>query len=94
MPRYSHIGTALRICVERVDKKGKKKVKIESYPDCFTANSRMAMYSLLGIKSCPYFRHLKKPKKLKLPEKVEKTPEDDIIINSKEDEYALSTEAV
>ncbi len=94
MLRYSHIGTALRICVERVDKKGRKKVKIESYPDCFTANSRMTMYSLMGIKAWPYYRKLKKPKKLKLPENIEAKPEEEVIINSKEDEYALSTESV
>jgi len=89
-----YIGTAMRICVERTDKKGRKKVKIESYPDDFTANSKITMYKLCGIKAWPYYRQLKKPKKLKLPEKIEKTPEDDIIINSKEDSYALSTEAV
>ena len=94
IPRYSYIGTALKICVETVDKKGKKKVKIESYPDCFTANSKMTMYSLMGIRSSPYYRKLKKPKKLKLPENIEAKPEEEVIINSKEDEYALSTESV
>ena len=66
--KLSYIGTAMRICVERVDKKGKKTVKIESYPDCWTANSRITMYSLCGIKAWPYYRKLKKPKKLKIPE--------------------------
>ena len=94
IPRYSYIGTALKICVERVDKKGRKKVSIESYPDCFTANSKMTMYSLMGIKSWPYYRKLKKPKRMKLPEPVEEKPEEETIINSKENEYALSTESV
>ena len=94
IPRYSYIGTALKICVERVDKKGRKKVSIERYPDCFTANSKMTMYSLMGIRSWPYYRKLKKPKKLKLPKNLEESSEEEVIINSKENEYALSTEAV
>ena len=89
-----YIGTAMRICVERVDKKGRKKVSIESYPDCFTANSKMTMYSLCGIKAWPYYRKLKKPKRMKLPEPVEEKPEEDVIINSKENEYALVAEGV
>ena len=94
IPRYSYIGTALKICVERVDKKGRKKVSIESYPDCWTANSRITMYSLCGIKAWPYYRKLKKPKKLKLPKNLEENSEEEVIVNSKENEYALSTEAV
>ena len=91
---YVSIGTAMRICVERVDKKGRKKVKIESYPDDFTAHSKITMYKLCGIKAWPYYRQLKKPKRMKLPEPVEEKPEEDVIINSKENEYALSTESV
>ena len=89
-----YIGTAMRICVERVDKKGRKKVKIESYPDDFTANSKIIMYKLCGIKAWPYFRQLKKPKKLKLPKNLEEKPEEEVIINSKENEYALVAEGV
>ena len=89
-----YIGTAMRICVERVNKKGKKKVSIESYPDDFTARSKITMYGLCGIKAWPYYRKLKKPKRMKLPEPVEEKPEEDVIINSKENEYALSTESV
>ena len=63
-----HIGTAMRICVERVDKKGRKKVKIESYPSDLEAHSKITMYALCGIKAWPYYRQLKKPKKLKIPE--------------------------
>ena len=63
-----YIGTAMRICVERVDKKGRKKVKIESYPSDIEAHSKILMYKLCGIKAWPYFRQLKKPKKLKIPE--------------------------
>ena len=86
--KLSYIGTAMRICVERVDKKGKKTVKIESYPSDIQAQSRITMYGLCGIKAWPYYRKLKKPKKLKIPEyqQVEERPEDDIIINSKENE--------
>ena len=94
MPTYSYIPTATRICVETVDKKGRKKVKIESSPDCWTANSKITMYSLCGIKAWPYNRKLKKPKKLKLPKNLEENSEEEVIINSKENEYALSTEAV
>ena len=89
-----YIGTAMRICVERVDKKGRKKVKIESYPDDFTAHSKITMYKLCGIKAWPYYRQLKKPKRMKLPEPVEEKPEEDVIINSKENEYALIAEGV
>ena len=89
-----YLGTAMRICVETVDKKGRKKTKIESYDCDLEANSKIALYSLLGIKAYPYFRQLKKPKKMKMPKIIEKGPEDDIIINSKEDSYELSTEAV
>ena len=91
-----YIGTSMRICVERTDKKGKKTVKIESYPDDITANSRMDVYNRFGMKSWPYYRQLKKPKKLKIPEyqQVEEKPEDDIIINSKENEYAAVAEGV
>jgi len=64
----SYIGTAMRICVERVDKKGRKKVKIESYPSDIEAHSKILMYKLCGIKAWPYYRQLKKPKKLKIPE--------------------------
>ena len=92
--KLSYIGTAMRICVERVDKKGKKTVKIESYPSDIQAQSRITMYGLCGIKAWPYYRQLKKPKRLKLPEPVEEKPEEETIINSKENEYALSTEAV
>ena len=48
------------------------------------------------MKSWPYYRQLKKPKKLKIPEyqQVEEKPEDDIIINSKENEYAAVAEGV
>jgi len=89
----SYIGTSMRICVERKDKKtGKKVVKIQSYPDDITANSRITVYRAFGIKAWPYFRQLKKPKKLKLPEPVEEKPEDNIIINSKENEYVASAE--
>tara|TARA_R110002060_G_scaffold72789_1_gene81523 strand:+ start:921 stop:1157 length:237 start_codon:yes stop_codon:yes gene_type:complete len=63
-----YIGTALKICVERIDKKGRKKVKIESYPSDIEAHSKILMYGLCGIKAWPYFRQLKKPKKLKIPE--------------------------
>ena len=63
-----YIGTALRICVERVNKKGKKKVSIESYPSDIEAHSKILMYRLCGIKAWPYFRQLKKPKRLKIPE--------------------------
>ena len=90
----AYIGTSMRICVERVDKKGKKTVKIESYPSDIQAQSRITMYGLCGIKAWPYYRQLKKPKRLKLPEPVEEKPEEEVIINSKENEYALSTEAV
>jgi hypothetical protein len=58
----------MRICVERVDKKGRKKVKIESYPSDIEAHSKILMYKLCGIKAWPYYRQLKKPKKLKIPE--------------------------
>tara|TARA_R110000824_G_scaffold385824_1_gene580133 strand:- start:274 stop:555 length:282 start_codon:yes stop_codon:yes gene_type:complete len=92
--KLSYIGTAMRICVERVDKKGKKTVKIESYPSDIQAQSRITMYGLCGIKAWPYYRQLKKPKRLKLPEPVEEKPEEETIINSKENEYALSTESV
>jgi hypothetical protein len=90
----NYIGTSMRICVERIDKKGKKTVKIESYPDDITANSRIAVYKLCGIKAWPYFRQLKKPKRMKLPEVVEEKPEDDIIINPKENEYGQVAEGV
>ena len=66
--KLSYIGTAMRICVERVDKKGRKKVKIESYPSDIEANSKIIMYGFCGIKAWPYYRQLKKPKKLKIPE--------------------------
>ena len=89
-----YIGTAMRICVERVDKKGKKKVSIESYPSDLEAHSKILMYKLCGIKAWPYFRQLKKPKRLKLPEPVEEKPEEDIIIDKEENVYALSTESV
>ena len=55
-----YIGTAMRICVERVDKKGKKKVSIESYPSDFEAHSKIIMYGFCGIKAWPYYRKLKK----------------------------------
>ena len=89
-----YIGTAMRICVERVDKKGKKKVSIESYPSDFEAHSKILMYKLCGIKAWPYYRKLKKPKRMKLPEPVEEKPEEDIIIDKEESVYALSTESV
>ena len=92
--KLSYIGTAMRICVERVDKKGKMTVKIESYPSGIQAQSRITMYGLCGIKAWPYYRQLKTPKRLKHPEPVEEKPEEEVIINSKENEYALSTEAV
>ena len=50
-----YIGTALKICVERIDKKGRKKVKIESYPSDIEAHSKILMYRLCGIKAWPYF---------------------------------------
>ena len=89
-----YIGTAMRICVERVNKKGKKKVSIESYPSDFEAHSKIIMYGFCGIKAWPYYRQLKKPKRMKLPEPVEEKPEEDVIINSKENEYALIAEGV
>ena len=89
-----YIGTAMRICVERVNKKGKKKVSIESYPSDFEAHSKILMYKLCGIKAWPYYRKLKKPKRMKLPEPVEEKPEEDIIIDKEENDYALSTESV
>ena len=89
-----YIGTAMRICVERVNKKGKKKVSIESYPSDIEAQSKILMYKLCGIKAWPYFRKLKKPKRMKLPEPVEEKPEEEVIINSKENEYALIAEGV
>jgi len=89
-----YIGTAMRICVERANKKGKKKVSIESYPDCFTANSKITMYGLCGIKAWPYYRKLKKPKRMKLPEPVEEKPEEDIIIDKEENVYARIAEGV
>jgi len=55
-----YIGTAMRICVERANKKGKKKVSIESYPSDFEAHSKILMYKLCGIKAWPYYRKLKK----------------------------------
>ena len=89
-----YIGTAMRICVERVDKKGKKKVSIESYPSDFKAHSKIIMYGFCGIKAWPYYRKLKKPKRMKLPEPVEERPEEDTIIDKEENVYALSTESV
>jgi len=89
-----HIGTAMRICVERVDKKGRKKVKIESYPSDIEAHSKILMYKLCGIKAWPYFRQLKKPKRLKLPEPVEEKPEEDITIDKEENVYARIAEGV
>ena len=89
-----YIGTAMRICVERANKKGKKKVSIESYPSDFEAHSKILMYKLCGIKAWPYYRKLKKPKRMKLPEPVEEKPEEDIIIDKEENVYALSTESV
>ena len=89
-----YIGTALKICVERIDKKGKKKVSIESYPSDIEAHSKITMYGLCGIKAWPYFRQLKKPKRMKLPEPIEEKPEEDIIIDKEENVYALSTESV
>ena len=89
-----YIGTAMRICVERVNKKGKKKVSIESYPSDLEAHSKILMYKLCGIKAWPYYRKLKKPKRMKLPEPVEEKPEEDIIIDKEENVYALSTESV
>ena len=89
-----YIGTAMRICVERVNKKGKKKVSIESYPSDIEARSKIVMYGLCGIKAWPYFRQLKKPKRMKLPEPIEEKSEEDIIIDKEENVYALSTESV
>ena len=89
-----YIGTALKICVERIDKKGKKKVSIESYPSDIEAHSKIIMYGFCGIKAWPYYRQLKKPKRMKLPEPVEEKPEEDIIIDKEENVYALSTESV
>jgi len=89
-----HIGTAMRICVERVDKKGKKKVSIESYPSDLEAHSKILMYKLCGIKAWPYYRKLKKPKRMKLPEPVEEKPEEDIIIDKEENVYARIAEGV
>jgi hypothetical protein len=89
-----YIGTALKICVERIDKKGRKKVSIESYPSDIEAHSKILMYGLCGIKAWPYFRQLKKPKRMKLPEPVEEKPEEELIIDKKEDVYALGTESV
>jgi len=89
-----YIGTAMRICVERFDKKGKKKVSIESYPSDFEAQSKITMYGLCGIKAWPYYRKLKKPKAMKMPAIVEEKPEEELIIDKKEDVYALSTESV
>ena len=89
-----YIGTAMRICVERVNKKGKKKVSIESYPCDIEAHSKIIMYGFCGIKAWPYYRKLKKPKRMKLPEPVEEKPEEDIIIDKEENVYALSTESV
>ena len=89
-----YIGTALKICVERIDKKGRKKVKIESYPSDIEAHSKILMYAFCGIKAWPYFRQLKKPKRMKLPEPIEEKPEEDIIIDKEENVYALSTESV
>ena len=89
-----YIGTAMKICVERINKKGKKKVSIESYPSDIEAYSKITMYGLCGIKAWPYYRQLKKPKRMKLPEPVEEKPEEDIIIDKEENVYALSTESV
>ena len=89
-----YIGTALKICVERIDKKGRKKVSIESYPSDIEAHSKILMYGLCGIKAWPYFRQLKKPKRMKLPEPVEEKPEEEAIIDKEENVYALSTESV
>tara|TARA_R110000764_G_scaffold136590_1_gene224476 strand:- start:566 stop:841 length:276 start_codon:yes stop_codon:yes gene_type:complete len=89
-----YIGTALKICVERIDKKGKKKVSIESYPSDIEAHSKIIMYGFCGIKAWPYFRQLKKPKRMKLPEPVEEKPEEDIIIDKEENVYALSKESI
>ena len=89
-----YIGTSMRICVERVNKKGKKKVSIESYPSDFEAHSKIIMYGFCVIKAWPYYRKLKKPKRMKLPEPVEEKPEEDIIIDKEENVYALSTENV
>ena len=89
-----YIGTAMRICVERVDKKGKKKVSIESYPSDLEAHSKILMYKLCGIKAWPYYRKLKKPKRMKLPEPVEEKPEEDIIIDKEENVYARIAEGV
>ena len=89
-----YIGTALKICVERIDKKGRKKVKIESYPSDIEAHSKILMYGLCGIKAWPYFRQLKKPKRMKLPEPVEEKPEEEAIVDKEENVYALSTESV
>jgi hypothetical protein len=89
-----YIGTALKICVERIDKKGKKKVSIESYPSDIEAHSKIIMYGFCGIKAWPYFRQLKKPKRMKLPEPIEEKPEEDIIIDKEENVYALSKESI
>ena len=89
-----YIGTAMRICVERANKKGKKKVSIESYPDDFMAHSKILMYKLCGIKAWPYYRKLKKPKRMKLPEPVEEKPEEDITIDKEENVYARIAEGV
>ena len=89
-----YIGTALKICVERIDKKGRKKVSIESYPSDIEAHSKILMYGLCGIKAWPYFRQLKKPKRMKLPEPVEEKPEEEAIVDKEENVYALSTESV
>jgi len=89
-----HIGTAMRICVERVNKKGKKKVSIESYPSDIEAHSKILMYKLCGIKAWPYYRQLKKPKRMKLPEPVEEKPEEDITIDKEENVYARIAEGV
>ena len=56
--------------------------------------SKIVMYGLCGIKAWPYFRQLKKPKRMKLPEPIEEKPEEDIIIDKEENVYALSTESV
>jgi len=77
---------------EKRQENREKSSKDQSYPDDITANSRIAVYRAFGIKAWPYFRQLKKPKKLKLPEPVEEKPEDNIIINSKENEYVASAE--
>jgi hypothetical protein len=89
-----YIGTALKICVERIDKKGKKKVSIESYPSDIEAHSKITMYGLCGIKAWPYFRQPKKPKAMKMPVIIEEKPEEEAIIDKEENVYALSTESV